>query len=320
MARDQRLTRSRLRLGAAWSRSASPGIAASLTLALALPSPALAAPGAGALEFVAPSEADMSLARIEYEKGEKAYRLGQFQDAAVAFEKAYEKSGLPDILYNIGLSHRRWYDVDPDVAHLRKARVVFQNYIIEIQKNPELGDLAEAEAMIQQIDEKIAAHEEANRPVTTPDEPKGEPIDLGPDPGKKLRLGGAIAMGVGGAFIVGGTVGAVVLGVRGQGFEDSLRAAYAEREELGCMANSVSQQCRDNAHDIEVFRRNGRSANALAVGLGASLGGLGLIGIVSGAVLFIQGNKKTKRWEARQFSVVPQWSPEGGGLQFTGRF
>jgi tetratricopeptide (TPR) repeat protein len=268
----------------------------------------------------APSEADMSLARIEYDKGEKAYRLGQFQDAAVAFEKAYEKSGLPDILYNIGLSHLRWYDVDPDLAHLRKARVVFQNYIIEIQKNPELGDLEEAEALIKQIDEKIAQHEQAAAAALEGERKGSVPVDYGPDPGKQLRLGGAIAMGVGGAMVVGGIVSGVVLGVRGQEFEENLKNSYAKHIELGCSANDARIECDRLDDEIAVYRRNGRTANALAVGLSSSLAGVGLIGIVAGAVLFVQGNKKTKRWEERQLSLVPSWGREGGGLVLSGRF
>jgi tetratricopeptide (TPR) repeat protein len=268
----------------------------------------------------APADEDTQAARDAYAEGEKAYRLGKFEEAAVAFERAYELSGLlPDILYNIGLSHLRWFDVDPDVAHLRKAKVVFQNYVIEIQKNPELGDLEEAEALIAQIDEKLAAAE----PDTT-DDPVGpttvEPIDYGPDPGKKLRLGGSIAMGVGGAMIVAGVVSGVVLGVRGQEFEGDLANAYNERDALGCTPTDARSDCDEVNDRIEIFRNNGQQANALAVGLGLTLGGVGVIGIVTGAVLFVQANKKTKAWEQRQLSVVPSWGRGQAGLVLSGRF
>lgn len=300
-----------------------PCIIVTLALAVAV-GPLTPARAAGPLALLQPSEADMSLAKIEYQKGEKAYRLGQFEDAAMAFEKAYEKSGLPDILYNIGLSHLRWYDVDPDIAHLRKAKVVFQNYVIEIQKNPELGDLEEAEALIKQIDEKIAEHEKAEADAAAANQPDDDPdpgpIDLGPDPGKKLRLGGAIAMGVGGAFVVGGAVSGVVLGVRGQEFEENLANAYADRTELNCTTGDARPECDEVNNRIDVYRNNGRTANALAVGLGLSFAGIGVIGIVTGAVLFIQGNKKTKSWEQRQVSVVPTWAPGGGGLVLSGKF
>jgi tetratricopeptide (TPR) repeat protein len=267
---------------------------------------------------LAPAE-DTQAARDAYAEGEKAYRLGRFEEAAVAFERAYELSGLlPDILYNIGLSHLRWHDVDPDIAHLRKARVVFQNYVIEIQKNPELGDLEEAEALITQIDEKLAAAAKDNDPDPNPD--TTGPVDYGPDPGKKLRLGGSIAMGVGGALVVAGVVSGVVLGVRGQEFEGDLSNAYNERDALGCTPTDGRPECDEVNDRIEIFRNNGQQANALAVGLGLTLGGIGIIGIVTGAVLFVQANKKTKKWEQRQLSVVPSWGRGQAGLVVTGRF
>jgi tetratricopeptide (TPR) repeat protein len=293
-------------------------------LALTLASlPAAAGPvslGVAGFALAAPED-DTAAAREAYNEGEKAYRLGKFEDAAVAFERAYELSGLPDILYNIGLAHLRWYDVDPDIAHLRKAKVVFQNYVIEIQKNPELGDLEEAETVIAQIDEKIAAAEAAAGDEDDEQLPgSAEPIDYGPDPGKKLRLGGAIAMGAGGLFVVGGVVSGVVLGVRGQEFEEKLATEYNAYSMEGCMAGDARPECDAINDRIETYRSNGRRANALSVALGISLGGLGLIGIVTGAVLFVQGNNKTKRWEERQIVFTPVWQRGGGGLSISGRF
>jgi tetratricopeptide (TPR) repeat protein len=291
-----------------------------LALALAL------APVSATASFAfapAPVDADQQAARDAYKEGEAAYRLGKFDEAAVAFERAYELSGLlPDILYNIGLSHLRWYEVDPDIAHLRKAKVVFQNYVIEIQKNPELGDLDEAEALIAQIDEKLAAAEADARDNESDPGPTGpvEPVDYGPDPGKKLRLGGSVAMGVGGALIVAGVVSGVVLGVRGQEFEGDLANAYNEKDELGCIPGDARAACDDVNARIEIFRNNGQQANALAVGLGLTLGGVGVIGIVTGAVLLVQGNKKTKAWEQRQMSISPSWGRGQAGLVVSGRF
>jgi tetratricopeptide (TPR) repeat protein len=333
----------------AWTKPRTPCVAAFLALSLGLVSPATvvaANPGAPGVTLgvgigvsgafaLAPSEEDMDQAKAEYETGKKAYRLGQFDEAALSFESAYEKSGLPDILYNIGLSHMRWYDVDPNIGHLRKARVVFQNYVIEIQKNPDLGDLEEAEELINQIDAKIAEHEDK---ASSSDGGGGggggggddggrgggggpiEPIDHGPDPGNKLRLGGYIAMGVGGAFVLGGIVSGVVLGLKGQEFEENLANAYASRTELGCTTNDPRPECDQINNEIDVYRSNGRSANGLAVGLGITFGGLGVAGIVTGAVLFIQGNKKTKAWEQRQLSVAPTWGGDSMGLAFSGRF
>ena len=286
---------------------------------------ALLATLAPAPVLAAPSDDSHEQARAAYDEGEKNYRLGRFDEAAVAFEEAYALSDFPEILYNIGLSHLRWYDVDPDVAHLRKAKVVFQNYVLEIQKNPDLGDLEEAEGLIAQIDEKIAAHEKAEADAesssTVPSGP-AEPVDPGSDPGKTLRLGGAIAMGVGGALIVAGAVSGVVLGVRGQEFEGDLANAYNQYEEEGCSSGDVRPECDEINDAITTYRDNGQLANALAVGLGLSLGGIGVIGVVTGAVLFVQGNKKSAKWEERTggLSIAPMWTRHSTGLSISGRF
>ncbi len=273
--------------------------------------------------LIQPADVDMSGAQAAYKDGERAYRLGEFEAAADSFEHAYELSALPDILYNIGLSHLRWYDTDPDIAHLRKAKVVFQNYQIEIQKNPELGDADEAESLISQIEEKLTAHEEKVAAAAAADRDRDAhvaPLDLGADPGKKLRLGGAISMGVGGAFVVGGAVSGVVLGLRGQEFEEELSNAYQERTALNCSTNDNRDECTLVEAEIDILRNNGRQANGLAVGLGLTLGGIGVIGVVTGVVLFIQGNKRTKSWEERKISVVPSFGGGTRGLVISGRF
>jgi tetratricopeptide (TPR) repeat protein len=298
---------------------------AGLTLALS-PLPALASPSALGSALLAPSQdADTQAeARASYETGKTAYRLGRFEDAAVAFERAYELSGLSDILYNIGLAHLRWYDVDLDLAHLRQARAVFQNYILELQKNPELGDMAEAESVIAQIEEKIAAHQADEGVGTVGDDdiedPAPKPIEIGPDPSKKLRLGGGIAMGLGGALIVGGAVGGVIMGLRGQAIEDDINLEYDARDTAGCSQGDTGQACMEIEARITDLTAQGRAANAVALGVGVSLGAVGVIGVVVGAVLFVKGREKSKSWKQGQLGVTPIWSPGGGGVAVLGRF
>ena len=286
------------------------------TSALALTASLVPAP-----VLAAPSDEAMAEAQAAYQEGEKAYRLGKFDEAAEFFEKAYELSDLPDILYNIGLAHLRWFDVDPEVSHLRKAKVVLQNYIVEIQKNPDLGDRAEAEALIAEIDKKIEEAQAAEAAANAgPDPAEQAPVDVGPDPGKPPRLAGSIAMGVGGAFIVAGVVSGVVLGVRGQEFEQELANVYAQQTARGCQPDDMRPECTELEVQATTFRDNGQLANTLAVGLGLSLGGVGAIGLVSGVVLFVQGTKKTRRWEQNQLSMVPSIGRGSAGLTISGRF
>jgi tetratricopeptide (TPR) repeat protein len=48
-----------------------------------------------------------SAARQAFEEGRRAYNLGQFQEAVVAFETSYRLSGDPLLLFNVGQSHRQ---------------------------------------------------------------------------------------------------------------------------------------------------------------------------------------------------------------------
>ena len=72
---------------------------------------------------------------------------------------------------------------------------------------------------------------------------------------------------------------------------------------------------------IKRFRENGRGSNlatVLSLGIG---GGLGIGAIVAGAVIFVQGNKRTKEWKqgsttASSIRVSPRWM----GLSVSGRF
>jgi tetratricopeptide (TPR) repeat protein len=241
-------------------------------------------------------------ARTAYDAGETAYRLGRFEQAASEFEQAYSLSALPEILYNIGLAHLRWYDTDPDIAHLRQAKVVFQNYELEVRKHPELGDASEVEALIAECDQKIAAIAGEAKPDSTA-------VDAGSDPGKPLRLAGMVTIGVGGALIVGGVIAGVVFGVQGSNIERELADLYGQAE-------TCPAPCEALAGPIATLRADGKRANGLGVGLGLGLGGLGAVAVIAGAVLLVRGNKT----KPGKLAAAPTWLPGGGGVVVLGRF
>jgi tetratricopeptide (TPR) repeat protein len=258
--------------------------------------------------IAAPEPADPNEdARAAYDAGETAYRLGRFEQAAHEFERAYQLSALPAILYNIGLAYLRWYDTDPDIAHVRQAKVMFQNYLTELQNDPELGDQAEIEALIAECDQKIAAH--GGEPETEP-EPAVTPTDSGPDAGKPLRLAGAVTMGVGGALIVGGVIAGVAFGVSGSNLTRDLDDVYAQT--LTCSGEA----CEPLEDSIATLRADGKQANSLALGLGLGLGGAGVVAVIAGAVLLVRSNKG----KPSKLAASPTWLPSGVGLVVTGRF
>lgn len=302
-------------------------LATLLASSLALPSAALAAPVAAPspavpvpLSLVAGPEAEKT-PEVLYEEGRKAYRLGKFAEAVQKWEEAYDKSERPLLLYNISLAYKSLYDISGDVEDLRKARAVMNNFLVVATAD----EAEDAEARIAELD-KMIADAKANTPTPTPDpdEPKEEPKPMtaptGPDPGRTLRIAGAGTMGGGGLLVVTGAVVGIFLGVKGQEFSDELRQLQADRDDI-CSGAEESTACRQQDANIETARNNGRKAN---LGLGLSLGiggGLGLVALTAGAILFVQGNRRTAEWKRtgvakHELRIVPT----GRGLALSGRF
>lgn len=296
-------------------------LATLLASSLALPSVAVAAPQGPAALWVGP-EADKT-PEVLYQEGAKDYRLGRFAEAVKKWEEAYDKSERPLLLYNISLAYKGLYGITGDINDLRKARAVMNNFLIVAQTDPDVEE-DDAPDRIAEIDKMIADHQ-ANvpQPEPDPDEPKDEPKPMGPtgpDPGRTLRIAGAATMGGGGLLVVTGSVVGIFLGVKGQEFSDELRQLQAERDDV-CDDDEGSLECRQQDANIETARNNGRKAN---LGLGLSLGiggGLGLVALTAGAILFVQGNRRTAEWKRtgiakHQLRLVPT----GRGLALSGRF
>lgn len=256
-----------------------------------------------------------------YEQGRKDYRLGRFQDAIDKWEKAYAIAELPLLLYNIALAYRQLYDVSADVEDLRKGKVVLKNFLVVAERDPDV-DPEDAKLLMEELDGLIAKAE-ANTSTTPPD-PGDDPPDppdpvppSGEDPGKKLRLAGAITMGAGGAVVIGGVVLGVVFALKGGNFRDDLRNyQIAEMNGDPCTRSDGAVTACEDA--IASARENGRKANLYA-GLGFGLGGaLGLAAIAAGAVLFVQGNRKSAAWSGRAATI--RVAPSGLGMTVSGRF
>jgi hypothetical protein len=307
-------------------------LATLLASSLALPSIAAAVPPRGPLAVTAvPAHAVASLSllaapeadkppEVLYEEGKKAYRLGKFAEAVQKWEEAYDKSQRPLLLYNISLAYKSLYDISGKVDDLRKARAVMNNFLVEAESDAEADD---AKAQIAELDKMIAdAEANAPKPDPDPDEPKDDPKPMtptGPDPGRTLRIAGAGTMGGGGLLLVSGAVVGIFLGVKGQEFSDELRQLQADRDGI-CGDDETSTECRQQDANIDTARDNGRKAN---LGLGLSLGigaGLGLVALTAGAILFVQGNRRTAEWKRTGFAKDLRIVPTGRGLALVGRF
>lgn len=290
----------------------------------ALAGPADSEPGAATTE-AAPAEpggeTDADKARQLYRDGEKDYRRGRFKDALAKFEQSYDLSEQPLLLYNIALAHQKLYGVTGDIGDLRRSRAVLDNFMLFAEKDPSI-DRTDATRLMAEVDAMIEkAEAEADDPgdpdivVPPPDLP---PEPTGSDPGRKSRIAGAVVMGTGGVLIVAGAVAGIFYGIKGSEFAAEVRQLDADQM-AACAEGTESRECRQNESDIDFARSNGRAAN---LGLGLSLGlggGLGLVALATGAVLFVQGNRRTKEWRAGTRPGV--WLvPSPRGLAIRGRF
>jgi tetratricopeptide (TPR) repeat protein len=110
-------------------------------------------------------------------EGSKYYELGQFSKAVERFERAWDLSREPLLLFNLGRTHYEWFKVDGDIDHLRRAKMFYQNYdkrmagaegynADEITAIMRTLDLEIEKAQSQQegkVDRELAAREEAER-------------------------------------------------------------------------------------------------------------------------------------------------------------
>lgn len=113
------------------------------------PTPALAGPAA------APAE-DEKLAEAKrlFDAGSQDYNLGNFSAAIEKFEAAYGLTRATPLLYNIAQAYTRLHEVDPDPAHLRKAKALFANFVRLSEAAGE--DVRDARERVTQIEGQLA--------------------------------------------------------------------------------------------------------------------------------------------------------------------
>jgi hypothetical protein len=176
----------------------------SLTIAASLICTPLMTQGlahASPLGFAGPAEGaseDPALAEVRalYKQGEIKFQTAEYGDALNLWVRAFGM--LPDgdetrsirhaLVYNIAGAHSRAYEVNRDPAHLRKAKILLENY--RADHRALYGDEAEAirersevDDRIAELDTMIAASEAAGEtsPTVTGNVPP-DPNAVGPTP------------------------------------------------------------------------------------------------------------------------------------------
>jgi tetratricopeptide (TPR) repeat protein len=100
-----------------------------------------------------------------YLRAEAAYALGKFDEAATLFEKAYEQSHNPNVLFDIAQSYRLQSEQTSDLALLRRALVVYQSYL---RAAPTGSKRPVAEKFLSQIQAKLSQPASAQPPPPPP--------------------------------------------------------------------------------------------------------------------------------------------------------
>ncbi len=147
-------------------------------------------------------------AKAEYRAGSDAYALGNYEEAVLHFERAYELSQEPALLFNLGQSYTRWYDISNDIEHLKKARRLYENYVLNVgathlDEQGQADARADAQRRITEVDRLIAKHQD------TTSGPIGEDGETSKKPVHKKAWFWVVI--IGGAAVIGGAVAAGVI-------------------------------------------------------------------------------------------------------------
>lgn len=222
---------------------------------------AVALAGASPVEAqdTAPSEARDAEAHSLFEAGRTAYSESRFEAALGHFTQAYELSGRPQLLYNIGQCRDR-------LRQDAEAAAAFEAFLAAVPDSPQRTEvtarleilhasLQRAETTATVIETTDATTVEATSETTTEVPPA--PAAADPAPWIVLGVGGAVAI-----------VGAILVGV-----------GYADIATVDGASNVRFETVRGAYEDAPVLTGVGWAA----LGVGVALAGVGLVwGLTSG--------------------------------------
>jgi tetratricopeptide (TPR) repeat protein len=109
-------------------------------------------------------------ARAHFERAEKAFNLGRFDEALTGYQAAYEVLPLPAFLFNIAQCHR-------NVGNREQAIFFYQRYL---SLAPDAPNRPVVEELIADQQRQLAAAESSSDSEATP--ATARPVDLGARP------------------------------------------------------------------------------------------------------------------------------------------
>lgn len=91
----------------------------------------------------------MKAAKRHFDRGEKLFALGRFDDALDEYQKAFDAKPIPDFLFNIGQCYRNLGDYDQAIFSFKKY----------LKLDPEASNREAVERLIEELEEKKAQGE-----------------------------------------------------------------------------------------------------------------------------------------------------------------
>jgi tetratricopeptide (TPR) repeat protein len=278
-------------------------------VALALTSHSLVSAAAPAPEdpVLSPeAEADWKQAEQLFRQGSARYSAADYAGAITAFQTALELLAMHEfdravefaLLLNLARAHRRAFEVDKAVTHLRTAMEIYRR--LERVTGEDSDEHAEAVSAMPELAAQIAALEADPEPVEA--EPiQSEPV-VAPESrpsrperedasGRGLVIGGGVALGLGVAGL-----GLLTYGL--------LAGQRAEADGVALAEIGWTQV------EVDAIDQRGQRSNRLAI-VGGVVGG---VGVAAGAALIALGIQRQRAAKSNQARLHPYGGAQGGGL------
>jgi hypothetical protein len=256
---------------------------------------------------------DLRKAKELYQKAEEAFAASRYAEAADLFDRSFQESNRPQLLWNVAYAHRRQFEIDRDPSRLRRAREVYLNYSELIQS---ASEREEARNAIDEIDQQLKALEAAQKAAKSeaPNEP-GVPLAPSSQAAPAARAGDSAAAHAGASrpsrawVVAGGALVGLGMALGGAALGTGLTAKH-NYESLASSCGASADQC---PNGYQSTRDTGRSLDAATW----AMVGVGGVALIAGAALLIVGVRKGRSKETA--SVSPVIIPGGGALVIGGR-
>jgi hypothetical protein len=261
-----------------------------------------------------PSEqADLSEATRLFDEGMARYDAADFEGAIESFTRALQElrgQGVDDVrirgllMFNIGRTHMRAFEIDQKTEHLRQAKTIFTRFIEEAGQHPdefEAGDIEEAQTQLVEIDRLLAPSDAAEPTEPTEDSPERPPPDSA-----RLRSSG-IGLTVAGAVVLGGGVGMLVWGA---GYVPNAEREIAGLDAVGLPPESPAFP------DSEAFLAAEKRKGAAWMASGGVAAAIGVVGVALGVRQLV----RAKRGNEPGVTATASWSRQGAWIGVSGHF